>query len=435
LAGLFATIEAPVSEALPCGPNPDDDPEFEGFIAAAQGQLPTSYFQFAKDAAARAALDVPAQLALIAALLERSRDIRLLVFAAKFSILAGDIAGFAEAIGAISKLLSERWEHVYPQGHEGDFALRNAYISSLDDMSSTVLPLQYAVLVNDRRLGSITYRTHLISTGAAQPREGETGIDSATLREALVKVDLDSLKLTYEAVAGAGTALKEIKARFGDQAGFEQAPDFEQLMPIVQGITALLSEVLQERDPSLALKAQADQAIDDTPSAEADGGEKPAAAAPIVPPKSVSEAANALKAIESYYAAFEPSSPAVLLVRQAQQLIGKSFVEAMQMVAPTLMDKASIRIGGEAPFALTFAQLKTLTGQGAAPAAASTEPVPSVSYKVSTRREAASVMELVERFYRQSEPSSPIPLLLERARLFVDRDFASLLKDLLKPAG
>jgi len=114
-------------------------------------------------------------------------------------------------------------------------------------------------------------------------------------------------------------------------------------------------------------------------------------------------------------------------------LIGKSFVEAMQSLAPTLMDKATIRVGGETPFALTMAQLKALVGQSSAstaPAAGNGEAKPQ-EYTVTTRADAAALMEIVEQYYRKQEPSSPIPLLLQRARVFVDRDFSALLKDVL----
>jgi type VI secretion system protein ImpA len=40
-------------------------------------------------------------------------------------------------------------------------------------------------------------------------------------------------------------------------------------------------------------------------------------------------------------------------------------------------------------------------------------------------------MQNVAAFYRSAEPSSPIPLLLERAAGMADRDFLSLLKDML----
>ena len=54
------------------------------------------------------------------------------------------------------------------------------------------------------------------------------------------------------------------------------------------------------------------------------------------------------------------------------------------------------------------------------------------TYSAATRTEASALMRKVEQFYRTTEPSSPIPLLVERARNFVAKDFASLLKEMAK---
>jgi len=425
----FAAITAALTEDLPCGPNPDGDPELENFLASGEGQLPASFFSFSKSS-----LDVPSLLQQITELLQKFRDLRLVVLAGKFSILAGNVEDFCDAIVALSELLQERWEHVHPLGMDGDFSFRSAYLASLDDLPTVVLPLQYAPLVTDRRAGAISYRSHLIATGAVQRRPDEAAIDRAAIREALIKSEIETLKATYDAVVHLDTALKQIRARFIDQVGFEQAPSFEKLGPLASDIAAWLKDVLTERDPSLVL-GEAAVPASDGPAAEegapAQGG--------LPTPRSTPDAIEALKAIERYYAGQEPSSPAVLLVRQAQQLIGKSFVEAMQFLAPTLMDKATIRIGGDAPFALTMAQLKTLAGQssGAAPGSTGNGEAKPQEYAVLTRADAAALMEIIERYYRKREPSSPIPLLLERARLFVDRDFSAVLKDILSkpPAG
>jgi type VI secretion system protein ImpA len=196
------------------------------------------------------------------------------------------------------------------------------------------------------------------------------------------------------------------------------------------GIEDYLRSVLQEREPaaSAALESETPgDAASATPGPTSDA--KPAASGALPPLNSVLDAAEALKAIEAYYGEFEPSSPSKLLIRQAQQLVGKSFIEAMQMLAPELASKSSIKIQGEAPFALSFERLKSLAG-GEAPIAPSNNS-PQV-YKVATRAEAARLMSAVEAYYRAHEPSSPIPLLVERARLFVDKDFSSLLKEMLK---
>jgi predicted component of type VI protein secretion system len=53
------------------------------------------------------------------------------------------------------------------------------------------------------------------------------------------------------------------------------------------------------------------------------------------------------------------------------------------------------------------------------------------AYRVTTRREAGALMEQFAAYYRAVEPSSPIPDLIDRARAPANRDFLSLLKDLL----
>jgi type VI secretion system protein ImpA len=53
------------------------------------------------------------------------------------------------------------------------------------------------------------------------------------------------------------------------------------------------------------------------------------------------------------------------------------------------------------------------------------------AFDVRSRQQASQLLDEVGRYFRRSEPSSPIPLLIERARSLVDRDFMSILKDVL----
>src|SRR5690606_36660970 len=56
-------------------------------------------------------------------------------------------------------------------------------------------------------------------------------------------------------------------------------------------------------------------------------------------------------------------------------------------------------------------------GDTAAPAAA------FVPGAIRTRRDALRCLDLVATFFRENEPSSPIPLLIERAKRLMDKDF------------
>jgi type VI secretion system protein ImpA len=423
----FASIGTPVSEDLPCGAALEGEAVFENFLAAAEAQLPASFANFSKTN-----LDTAAQLKQINALLERSRDLRLLVLAAKYLILSEDLIGFSDALHAMSVLLGERWEHVHPQALDGDYSLRSAQIGSLDDLPRVILPLQSAPLIKDRKLGPLSYRAHLLATGKVKPRRDkeEAVLDQNTVREAFLAADdLDGFKFTLAAVRQSCAALKSIHQHFADKVGYEHTPSLEKLKPPLDEMEAYLSAILLEREPAAAL-AEEQQTLNELGEAQAEPAQAAMAGSALPPPRSVADASEAIKAIIVYYQANEPSSPALLLTKQAQQLVGKSFVEAMNVLAPEIAKSAAIKIDGGMPFTLNFAHLKTLAGDEASNAAAD---APTQSYVVAKRTDAANLMLAIEAFYRKNEPSSPIPLLIERARLFIDKDFRSLLKEVAKP--
>ncbi len=53
---------------------------------------------------------------------------------------------------------------------------------------------------------------------------------------------------------------------------------------------------------------------------------------------------------------------------------------------------------------------------------------------IRTRRDALRCLDLVSTFFRENEPSSPIPLLIERAKRLVDKDFLEVLADIAPDA-
>ena len=421
---FFAFVTAPVSEAEPCGPDLDGDADFENYVTSAEGRLPASYFAFSKTD-----LDLANELKNITALLKRSRDVRLLVLAAKFSILAGDIAGFAGALAALSALFAEQWDNVHPAAVDGSHRLREAHLSTLNDLPTVMLPLQYAALVNTKQYGAVSYRSQLIAAKAVPKREGETELNVDAVREALLKAeDFGALKASFEALHSAAAALGTIRAQFVDRAGPDSVPDFDKLAGLLSAMTGFLTPVLQERDPSIAPAMPADghsgqPSTDGAPDA-------PAVSGPAMAIASSGDAAAALAAVEQYFRRNEPSSPATLLVRQAQLLIGKSFIEAMVILSPALAEKAAIKFGGETPLTLSSALLKTLAAQKPEPSGIEA-PASALVTIAATRAEALACMEAVERFFQRTEPSSPVPLLLGRARSYSGKDFAALMKDVL----
>jgi type VI secretion system protein ImpA len=138
----------------------------------------------------------------------------------------------------------------------------------------------------------------------------------------------------------------------------------------------------------------------------------------------------------------------VLLVRQARQLIGKSFFEVMQILVPAHATQASIHVGGDKAFELSIEHLSNLEAGdqtdvlNASVEAGELREQPNGhdsatpgKIEAHSRSDALALLEQVGIYYRAMEPSSPIPLLTSRARDLAQRDFLSLLKDLLPEAA
>jgi type VI secretion system protein ImpA len=62
------------------------------------------------------------------------------------------------------------------------------------------------------------------------------------------------------------------------------------------------------------------------------------------------------------------------------------------------------------------------------------ESAQDIVFSVETRAQALGLLTKVASFFRTAEPSSPIPFLVDRARDLAQRDFLSLLNDVL-PEG
>jgi type VI secretion system protein ImpA len=153
------------------------------------------------------------------------------------------------------------------------------------------------------------------------------------------------------------------------------------------------------------------------------------------------DAKLALAAIAEYYGRAEPSSPALPLVRQAHQLIGKSFLEIITVLVPSHVDQAAFQIGTAQVFDLPVnkisflsanpADIEVSVADGVASADSNRFGAEGRSYRAESRGQALALLESVQRYFRYSEPSSPVPMLCERARALAERDFMSVLEDVL----
>lgn len=472
-------LTSPLSESDPCGPDLDleGDGDFLNFTAFADGVLPASYFRFD-----RTEVDLPGQIASMKALLQRTRDLRLLVILAKYQMLDRQLEPFAITLESIAKLLSEQWGAVHPRGEDGDFALRINTVETLDDMAQVLLPLQHQPLFKSRRIGAISYRTSLLAAGKLQPRENEEAFDQGTLDQAISESDIREMVATRDLVLRVKQALGAVQIAAREGLDFQGSVSFERLVPLVGDVAGFLEQMVIRRDPSAASTKPTTTA--DPAEAQSDGGAAGLASQPmmvaVLPPgaiASLDEVKAALQSVGQYFAAKEPASPALLLVRQAQMLVGKSFFEAIRALLPAHSAEATLLMGANPGFTLSVERLAEVASEypsessEEADATSSgddwgwdtpseeesgdaesvrdeSEPEPQSqpqaqptaaaqtgkTFVATSRHEAFALMGSIQDYYARAEPASPIPLLMDRARHLGAMDFLSLMR-LVMPSG
>lgn len=459
----FAELSKPISDEEPCGPDLEDDLDFMNVMARLEVALPASYFrrddegrQVAFD---RTGIEFPAAFSDLGKLLERSRDLRVFVLAAKLTILNRDIAGFAACLSTMADLLGAQWEAMHPRALDGDSIMREVALQGLDELATVVLPLQHAPLFSSRRIGAFAFRSQLVASGETRLVEGEQHPDPGTIHAALGEADADDLAAMLGHVEAARDALARLRMIWLEKVGVDHPLGFPRLAALLDQIAAFLG-------PAVSSRAPGDQAAGAAPAATA--AHEPAAnIASFGPGKlsSVLQVKDTLAACLGYFRRTEPSSPAVLLIGQAQQLIGKSLIEVIQIMFPEFVEKAVFEIGEARRFRLPLERLPLPDGSdgeiGAAaeedygsedanrdgggedassaedgggedgPEPPSARPETATAAAIGSRMEAVTAMRAIAAFYRQVEPSHPMPLLMDKACALAQHDFMSLIGNIL----
>jgi type VI secretion system protein ImpA len=113
----------------------------------------------------------------------------------------------------------------------------------------------------------------------------------------------------------------------------------------------------------------------------------------------------------------------------------EDLVRALNDASRVLSERTARREGAQAPVAEAGADVAVAipAAGGAGPGVAG----PGVSAapgRISSRADVIKALDRICDYYLQAEPASPVPILLDRARRLVDKNFIELLEDLV-PAG
>jgi type VI secretion system protein ImpA len=332
----------------PCGPNLEYDPRFVELEQAAEGKPEVQYGGTITAA-------VPPEWKLIKnqalELLQSSRDLRLAVPLLRANLALHGMAGLADSLLLIERLLEERWDFVHPQldpADDMDPTLRINSLAILAEGTTVVRSLKETSFIALPVLGPLSLRVIEIANGEHAPSEGQDKVSIASLEAALRDVDNASLDAAVSAISRSYDSARSIEAILVRQVGSSQALNLDGLIRGLKRGRDFLLPLFTSRNPP---EADTEQMSDETSDAPAVSG-TPVVAAKV--PASSGEINNredvmrALEKLLKYYHVHEPSSPVPLLLSRAKWLVPKSFMEIMEDLAPESVAQLTAIRGNQA---------------------------------------------------------------------------------------
>jgi len=304
----------PLSGDQPCGPDLAYDAAFTALETAALG---TPERQSGETVIAAEPPNWPEVYDAALALAGRTRDLRLAVLLARAGARTQGLAGYAAGLSLVAQLLDRYWDAVHPLLDGDDATMRLNVLAALCSQFSGLGDLRTCYLVAAGH--PLTVRLIELALTKAEPLPGETrptpagigkGLQDATAADAALPERLKSVH------AAAASIERSLSQRVGI-AG----PDLKPLLNITHalGLAAAAAQgaTVEALAPTDASRAAIEQG----------------ASAPSII-RTREDAVRTLGSVCDWIERHEPSNPAPLLIRRAQRLMSKSFLDLVRDLAP-----------------------------------------------------------------------------------------------------
>jgi type VI secretion system protein ImpA len=331
----------PIDPVQPCGPNLEYDQAFILLFASVEPKIEAQYGDFTSEPEAVNWGEVGKDAQ---ALLLRSKDIRLLVLWLRAQVSLNGAQGLAAGLSLLSNHLAEYPQDLYPRvemgGEKDEFYRANA-LSALLDITGLLNEIRQIYLSKNNAL---RLQVRDVERALAAPRPSDALPISNVVQQLNALYGNESKEL--KALEDASRLSKEIQGLANQQLP-EFAPDFEPLIKLLSWFDAETPMMLQKNGlyrPSQDVTQAAEQM---PPTSESSSVEQQSAtnlsASRITHTHDAqsgrAQAQGLIREARLWFMANEPSSPVVLLLQQAEGLIGKPFEQVFQAIPAELVEQ------------------------------------------------------------------------------------------------
>jgi type VI secretion system protein ImpA len=303
----------PITADPPCGPDLEYDRDFLALNQAAQGKPEQQFGDTLVPAEEPDWADVRQRAV---ALFARTKDLRVAVLLTRALTRVDGMPGLASGLKVIGGLLDRYWEQVHPRLDPDDGldpTMRLNALAPIADANSLLRDVRAIMFSSVAKHARVSMRDVLIALGKL-PAGADSAPSAGEIDEVL------RAPQNAQAIAAAREALEavaRIRTVLTEHSGDAQGPDLSELAGLLKAIT------------------QATGPLAEASGETAEGGDegRPAISGSSEI-RSREDVVRLLDKICEFIERTEPANPAPLLIRRAQRLLTKNFVEIINDLVP-----------------------------------------------------------------------------------------------------
>lgn len=305
----------PISEDCPCGADLEYDSDFTLLVSASQGKPERRIGETVVPAEEPDWADIRQRAEIF---FSRTKDLRVAILLARALIHCEGMVGLASGLKLIKSLLTLYWDSIYPlldQDDDNDPTMRLNVLASLVDVNGVVRDIRGVKFIATNH-ARISMRDILITLGKLPAHGGGDGVTLSQIEiESIIRSGENSLAV--QAMRDVLQTLNGIQTALSEKVGVERTLELKILSDMFKPIVTLCDI------PAAAGESHSDGiAMSSSPSS------------PDGEIRSREDVVRMLEKICKFIERTEPTNPASLLIRRAQSLMTKNFVEIIKDLAP-----------------------------------------------------------------------------------------------------
>lgn len=328
----FGPWLASLGDDTPCGEDLEYDNDYLELTQAAAGK-PETQFSPAEPP------DWNQVLQLAESLNGRSHDLRIATFWLRARLRREGFAVLAPTLQLFKEWTSRWWQELHPRLDDGDAYPRVNALAELGNLATALGDLRASLVLSDRSIGQIAVRDIEIALGTLAPRD-----DESPMSRDQIEAMLRDAALAGNPAKDALEALDEMVSALGDQGlSSYDLPDLSSLKDMLRAVDSVMPQAEDDSgdtDLDSLLSGMGDDAGDDSPAPARRG--RGGMSGSI---DSRADAVKALDAICDYLERNEPTNPAFQLLRRAQRLIDRNFMQLVREFAPEAVEQVARALG------------------------------------------------------------------------------------------